>query len=189
MFQPQVKLFLPRRGEKLALSSIAERIWLARQMSRIDRDIRKFGWAIVPFQLPHDLAPRWLYTAGFEETLGHPEMIIFDTPPQVAFEEFGTAFESIVRDGQRLEDGVVWTEDEGPKAVVRAVHPERLKRFGWLALAQERHLRKKGTLEGFRALQLVLADLEGRLPWDAGHNEDARKWQPELYTERDEDED
>jgi hypothetical protein len=135
----------------------------------------------VPFQMPHDRAPRWFYTAGFHERLAHPEMIVFDVPAETALGAFQTAFDTLSGGGQALQDGMVWAQEGRVRTVLREAHVESLNRTGWLALAQERYRRKTGNLQGFRAFQIVLPDREGRLPWEPGHDEDARRLQPQLY--------
>jgi hypothetical protein len=85
------------------------------------------------------------------------------------------------RRGNPIEDGIVWAQDERGRSVMRSLHPTRLKDEGWLGLARERYRSTNGTLDGFRAFQIVLSDLNGRLPWEPGHDEGARRWQPELY--------
>jgi hypothetical protein len=180
MLSQEEKLLLPTENRKFA-PGLIDRIWLSRQMARLDKLIREAGWAFIPVQLPHDRAPRWFYTAGFVEKFGQPEMIIFDAPADVAWEDFAKAFHWLLGGGQPLEDGMTWAEDEGKRSVLREARFDRPQGIRYLPLAEERHLRLTGKLEGFRALQIVLPDREGRLPWDAGHDEKARFSQPQLY--------
>jgi hypothetical protein len=111
---------------------------IGRQMRPLAKGIQKHGWIAVPVQPPQEDLPGWFYTAGFEETLGHPELIIFDVPADVAAREFHIAFETLKRGGSPFEDGMVLFQDEQAKTVLRSVHPERLAHEGWLTLAQER---------------------------------------------------
>jgi hypothetical protein len=159
---------------------LAERIWLARQNQKVGRQVRKYGWAAVPVRLPHDKGDRFIYTVGFEETLSHPELIIFDTPYDVAVREFRTAFEGLRHGELRLEDGMVWAEDDQGRCVLRKVHPSQADR-GWFGLAGERRRGLKGAREGLEGFQFVLADKSGHFPWEPGYDEAVRKFQPTLY--------
>ena len=160
--------------------SLRERLWLRGQMRRIDRHVRATGWSAAPFQLPHDHAPRFFYTIGFDESLNQPELIVFDQAAEVAINAFYTAFERLRTGELVLEDGMLWAEDDHGRCVARRVHPEQVA-AGWLGLATERRRKTKGDADGLQAFQLVASDTSGFMPWESGYDESVRKWQPALY--------
>ena len=172
--------FLRRKtGPGLHNLSFADRIWLGRQMRHVANMVAAHGWVPVPLQ--GRAGPSWVYTVGFDETLGHPELILFDAPYEFAATEFHAAFEGIKSGGLLLADGMTWSEEGVGKCIVRKVHPDRISGAGWFSLALHRRRIVKGDYFGLEAYQLVLPDKSGRLPWDAGYDESIRKWQPALW--------
>lgn len=177
MTSPQIQFFLnPPRSR---LQTLRNRLWLASQMRKVDYFIRHHGLAVVPFQMPGDSAPRYSYSVGFDEAFGHPELIVFDQPWDVASNEF-FAVRTKLHAGLKLEDGMVWIEEERGCCVWRKVHPSQAD-GGWLGLARERRRRRTGEIDGLQAFQLVASDKQGHLPWTPGYDEAARRWQPALY--------
>lgn len=160
--------------------SLRERFWLAGQMRKAARRVKSSGWIAVPFQLPHEPAPRFLYTVGFDETLNQPELIIFDQPVEAALNEFHTAFQQLQTGDLALEDGMIWSQEGRSRCVARKVHPKQIA-GGWFGLARERRRIVKGDADGLQAFQFVITDKSGFLPWEPGYDESVRKWQPALY--------
>lgn len=128
-------------------------------------------------------APTWTYTLGFEETLNQPEVVIFDVTQEAANTILWTAYEELKAGTLILEDGARWhEEDTDSRLVWRRVHSSQVKsRVGWFNFAVARRLVAKREMFGLEAFQLVLADENGVLPWEAGYNEDIRFRQPALY--------
>lgn len=149
-------------------------------MRNVAKVVGQHGWTTVPVSGPDD-GPSWVYTVGFDETLRHPELIIFDTPYEAAAMELHTAFEGLRSGELKLEDGMVWAEDQSGRCIVRKVHADRISGEGWFSLALHRRRTLKGDWNGLEAFQLVLADRAGVLPWKAGYDEAARRYQPALY--------
>jgi hypothetical protein len=178
--------FLRRKtGPGLHNLSFTDRIWLARQMRNVARMVGEHGWVPVPVEAPG--GPSWVYTVGFDETLAHPELIMFDTPYEAAAGEIHSAFEQLRSGELTIEDGMVWAEEGAARCVVRKVHPERISGEGWFSLALHRRRIVKRDYHGLAAYQLVLTDKSGRLPWEAGYDESVRRFQPALYLPRDQD--
>lgn len=48
-------------------------------LRRIERAVSREGWAALPVGRYGD-PPSWTYSVGFQETLGKPEVIVFDVP-------------------------------------------------------------------------------------------------------------
>jgi hypothetical protein len=165
--------------------SLRERLWLSGQMRKVARRVKAGGWTAIPFQLPHDAAPRFFYSVGFDETLNQPELIVFDQTAEVAVDNFHLAFQGLLAGDLTLDDGMVWAEDGLSRCVLRKVHPGQVA-GGWLGLAQERRRIVKGDADGLQAFQLVASDKSGFLPWEPGYNETVRVWQPALYDPPDE---
>ena len=178
MSPPQMQFFFD--PPKSALQKLRNRLWLRSQMRKVDHFVWRHGLAVVPFQLPQDLAPRYSYSVGFDETFGHPELIVFDQPWETASAEFFHVRERLFRNQLELEDGMVWIESEDGRCVWRKVHPSQAA-SGWMGLARERRRQRTGDDAGLQAFQLVATDKAGVLPWEAGYDEAARRWQPALW--------
>ncbi|HEY0647891.1 MAG TPA: DUF4262 domain-containing protein [Phenylobacterium sp.] len=79
--------------------------------SQLGRRIEEHGWTAV-YVGDYSTAPTWTYTIGFDETLGQPEVIVFDIPQDSANALLWEVFAQI-KDGRLiLEDGKVWPEGE-----------------------------------------------------------------------------
>ena len=143
--------------------------------------IEAHGWTGI-YVGDYETAPTWTYTIGFDETLGQPEVIVFDLPQDSANALLWEVFTQL-KDGRLvLEDGKVWPEGGALPSVWRKVHQTQLEsEEGWFTLASMRSLVRKLTPFGFDAFQLVLSDNDGRLPWDEGYDERLRRLQPALY--------
>jgi hypothetical protein len=154
--------------------------WSAQLAARVE----EHGWTAI-YVGDYATAPTWTYTIGFDETLGQPEVIVFDIPQDAANALLWEVFTQI-KDGRLvLEDGKVWPEGEEHPCVWRKVHPTQLEGGeGWFTLANMRSLARNRTPFGFEAFQLVLSDNEGRLPWQDGYDERLRPLQPALYMPR-----
>jgi hypothetical protein len=175
---PPQTMFL--RSQATGLQGMRDRFWLSQQQKRIDRDIRRYGWGAAPLHLPQDRAPRCIHSVGFSETLNQPELILFDTPADIILQELNFAFDALRREQLELVDGAAWLDEDGqPRCVLRKVHPDQIAR--WLGLAAERRRRTQGDSSGLEAFQLVLADRQGFLPWQADYDSEARTWQPALW--------
>lgn len=143
--------------------------------------IAQHGWTGM-YVGDYATAPTWAYSVGFAETLGQPEVIVFDLPQDAADALLGEVFTQL-KDGRlALEDGRVWPEGEAHPCVWRKVDTSQLESDrGWFTFAMVRSLLRTGMPYAFEAFQLVLSDNEGRLPWEEGYDELLRPRQPALY--------
>jgi len=144
----------------------------------LDRRIRRRGWTGV-YIGDYGAAPAWAYTLGFEETLDHPEILVFDVPPASAANLFDRVFRELRAGELIIEDGLRWPAEEPDAGVWRKVHPGYLGE--WCTLACLRRLRMTGKRYGLEAFQYVLGDAAHRMPWEPGYDERLRPLQPALY--------
>jgi hypothetical protein len=152
--------------------------WLWRRWDN-ERRIRRSGWSGI-FVGDYDHPPSWVYSIGFLESVGAPEIIAFDLPPRSASALLAQAYHELKTGKLRLVEGAVYLEAEDSRTVWRKVHPSRLDE-AWLTLAQVRHAAQTGFLGEFEAFQLVLSNRDRLLPWDDGYPDSLRAAQPELY--------
>lgn len=155
------------------------RAWHGRD---VDKRIAKHGWTAI-YVGDYATAPTWAYTIGFQQSLGQPEIVVFDIPQETANEIFWSAYEELKTGALVLEDGKPWHEgDEVNPLVWRRVHQTQIEsRVGWLTLANVRRLSQTGVMFDVEAYQLVLSDDAGKLPWESGYDERLRFRQPALY--------
>ncbi|MEW5687450.1 MAG: DUF4262 domain-containing protein [Pseudomonadota bacterium] len=159
-----------------------EKLRRARHMRDVDRRIAKHGWTGI-YVGDYASAPTWTYSIGFQQSLGGPEIVVFDVPQDFANGILWTAYEELKSGKLALEDGQRWHADEEEKPLVwRKVHPTQIEGGpGWFGLANARRLAQTGTTFDFEAYQLVLSDEIGKLPWEEGYDERLRPRQPALY--------
>jgi hypothetical protein len=155
------------------------RWWYARDT---ERRIRKHGWTGI-YVGDYSSSPTWVYTVGLEETLGQPELVIFDLPNDAANNILWRAYEELKQGDLVLEDGKAWLTGEAEHPIVwRKVHPTQIESAdGWFTLAVMRAFARTGRMFELEAFQLVLSDQEGRLPWEPGYDDGLRFRQPALY--------
>ena len=143
------------------------------------RQVGRSGWTAVHIS-HHPGRPRYAYTVGFDETLGHPELIVCDLPARAAFKLFEDVFRGI-------RTGELWLEDrdyfETPRGVGvwRNVHEDRIYEELWLFFASHRRIVKTELDSGLRALQLVLPDPRGAFPWEPDFEKAQLSAQPPLH--------
>ena len=146
----------------------------------VARVVRKRGWRGVYVGAYDSPTPCWIYSVGFWECVGSPEVIVFDAPKLTANTTLLSVFDELRSGALRLEDGARWEDDwGGPAAVWRKVHPSQLD-MKWLRLAQWYRAQTTGS-DDLDAFQLVLPDNDGHLPWEEGYDERLRPLQPALY--------
>ena len=153
------------------------REWHLRDMGN---RIGRHGWMAV-YVGDYRTSPCWAYSLGFEETLGQPEVVLFDATQEDANALFWWIYKSLEAGELELKDGEAWAPEGEVIGVWREVHPTQVEApDGWFAAALERRQRR-GATDGFRAFQLVVADPSRKLPWDEGYDERLRLKQPALY--------
>jgi len=137
------------------------RLQLAWYKLGLRRAIRRYGWTAVYVGDYHS-APTWVYTLGVDQTLNHPEIIVFDTTQTDANALLWMAFERVRSGDLVIEDGQDMPLSEGPNPVWRKVHPEQIDE--WLPLACMRRFELTRRRSDLEAYQLVLRDGKDRLP-------------------------
>lgn len=156
-----------------------EKLRRAKHLRDLDERIRKFGWTAICVGA-YEAVLTWAYTMGFAETLGQPEMIVFDAPAAVANGLFHRAFEELRSGALTMEDGKAWVVEGDRIGVWRQVHPSRVDADDWLLATVNRREAQTGERR-LDVFQLVCADPDGRLPWEGGYDESLRPRQPALY--------
>lgn len=149
--------------------------WVQRDQ---DRAIRRHGWTGI-YVGDYRTAPTWAYTIGLDETLGHPEIVVFDAPQEAVNALFWRVFEEIRTAELVIEDGLEWPVGEEGRAAWRKVHPDHVDE--WLTFACMRRASRTGEVVGLAAYQFVLADAGGHLPWEPGYDEGLRHLQKPLW--------
>lgn len=157
---------------------ILSHLQLARLKIQQAHAIRRNGWIGV-YVGEYRRPPAWAYTIGFDETLDHPEIVLFDVPQASANEVMWRVFSDVKSGALVIEDGLVWPPGDPIRLVWRKVHPWQIDQ--WLNHACIRRHRRAGKRYGLEAYQLVLPDPQGVLPWEPGYEEDLRPRQPALY--------
>jgi hypothetical protein len=155
----------------------------ARAAWRLDRTVRKHGWAPARVGRYGEHVPSWVHSVGFQETLGQPEVILFDTPHPQGVTILWQAFEALKAGVLTLADGfTLRLEDADYDFVWRKVHPSQFASgHRWFNLATAPRPSNRDPSGELSAFQLVLCDQQGKLPWDAGYDETARARQPALW--------
>ncbi|MFL5295848.1 MAG: DUF4262 domain-containing protein [Phenylobacterium sp.] len=148
----------------------------------VEQAVRKHGWAGVSVG-SYETAPSWIYSVGFQETLGQPEIVLFDVPQAQANALLWEIFQELKSGKLTLEDGERWEGgDPDHPAVWRKVHASQVDSpDAWFNVAAARRARGHGASTDLEVFQLVLSDQQGRLPWETGYDEAVRVRQPALY--------
>jgi hypothetical protein len=157
------------------------KLWREWHLRDLDTRIQRHGWTAI-YVGDYETTPSWVYTLGFDETLGRPELIFFDVPQELANGLLHKAFADLKSGELTLEDGEPWIIEGDRYGVWRKVHPSQIDGPDlWLAAAVNRREKLTGRRAELEAFQLVVADDNARLPWEPGYNERLRMKQPALY--------
>lgn len=159
---------------------ILRQVFMAWLLYGLDRRIRRFGHTALSIgRYGSDCI--WAYSLGFMETYGHPEVIAFDMPPNIANSAFWRVAERLKAGEVFDQDGQPWIIEDEEIGVWRRVHPTQIDApEGWFSagrLYRGRYTRRAD----YRVMQLVLRDEASRYPWDPGYDETLRWRQPALY--------
>ena len=136
-------------------------------------DVAKIGWHVVHV-LEDDSTPGWSFTVGLARAHGHPELVVFGVPREIAHD----ALNSIglrVRAGAKFLDGAAIPDVlDGFELAVRNVAVPWYKPF--LGMAVWFH---QG--DDFDAVQLFWPDKAGTWPWSPNASAGFKAEQPLLY--------
>jgi hypothetical protein len=140
---------------------------------KVLRDVKAYGWHVLNVGSTDELPP-WAFTIGLFHTYGHPEIVVFGLPQEVAHFLLNEVA-SGVKDGRSVELG----EEragllEGVGCTFRSVDPRWYRAIlgyaGWFY---------GGT--DFPAVQCIWPDREGYWPWEPGFRMDWIPQQPLLF--------
>jgi hypothetical protein len=146
----------------------------------IGKRVRKHGWTAM-YVGRYETSPCWAYSIGFEETLGQPEVAVFDISQSDANDLLWWIYASIEKGELIPRDGEVWSPEGEVVGTWRAVHPSQFDcDDAWFAAGLAIRERA-GANQPYRAFQLVARDGEGNFPWDPAYDERLRHRQPALY--------
>src|SRR4051794_40090921 len=108
----------------------------------IENRVRKHGWTAI-YVGDYRTAPTWTYTIGFDETLGQPEILIFDIDQPGANALLQKAFNDLKAGLLTLTDSQPWMDCDDRLGVWRRVHQSQIDTpDGWFAAAVEMRERR-----------------------------------------------
>src|SRR4051794_11012998 len=87
--------------------TLIDQLQLAWTKVSLGRRIRRHGWSGV-YIGDYEAPPSWAYTQGFDETLDHPELVVFDLPRPSATRLFWQVFQQVKAGVLVIEDGLTW---------------------------------------------------------------------------------
>jgi hypothetical protein len=162
-----------------------EGLWRAYYRWDIAKRIRRFGWTAI-YVGDYQTAPTWAYTIGFHASLGASEVIVFDIPRTSANALFYEIYDDLTSGKLVMRDREAWRPGEFEHPLVwREVHGSRLydrdSENPWLGLAEDFAQILAPNNGPITAFQLVVADPNGRSPWEPEYDERLRPLQRELY--------
>ena len=133
--------------------------------------VREHGWQTT--SVLGEESPAFSYTTGFWWTLKHPELLVFDFPPQLAHDVFGQVMREL-QAGRELPLGEpIGGIIAGENIYLFPVRPAAAAEY----LLSSRWFYKKSE---FPTVQLVWADQQGHFPWQKGFDEKLAGKQPDL---------
>lgn len=144
---------------------------------KMRRDIGREGFfimAVAPGPDSHGFA----YTIGLSESMGHPELLVFSLPPQVAFVVLHD-FVKKLKEGARFTDGQVIDDifTVPVPVAARAISHEKAAEY----TVQLFNMYAANPVPP-SVLQMVLPDTRGRFPWHSDFDQSLETMQPALWT-------
>ena len=127
----------------------------------IERDVKRCRYAVVRCDRTRDAGS--FYSVGMSASFGQPELLVVGLPAERA-QDLIYAVAWRYAEGQRLDDGVVLDDLLPLLATVKQVDAATAARWAPYAVS---FCRNRNLLPRFH--QLVIADPDGRFPWDAGY--------------------
>lgn len=159
--------------------------WLDQDDENTKTIIRRHGWMIqyvggglcgVPDCDAHDDPdkPSFAYTVGLFG-LGHPELLVFDLPPETASPLLNNLGER-VRAGETLIPGQMITFEDWDHRVVI----EEVPNPGEIVFSANRFYQRPAEYS-VPVLQITYDDVEGRFPWDEGYDQRSNQPRPGQF--------
>jgi hypothetical protein len=147
--------------------------------------VERFGWTAI-YVGDYHTSPTWAYTIGFQQSLGAPEVVVFDVAKDSANGLFHEIYNDLRSEKLVIRDGEPWRPGEFEHPLVwREVHASRLydrdPEQPWLGLAEDFATVLAPDKGPIRAYQLVVSDAGGRLPWEPEYDERVRGRQRALW--------
>ena len=135
-------------------------------------DIETHGWHVIKVLEGGD-EPAFAYTVGLQHSFGHPELVVFGLPLDVAHSILNVAGEAI-RHGAQYSVGTPTDAFLEDRLCTFCGVPDRQFRnyLGWNLWFYEG--------PSFSALQIVWADASGQWPWHSAVDAVVRGLQPVL---------
>lgn len=133
------------------------------------------GWCAEPVAPREDPpTPGYTYSIGFEDTFGHPDLVIFGLTPVAARGLLEMVATHLEAGGGELPIGafIGLLDNDLPAAVLPIEMPEHAPLFEG---AREYYAR-----DDFRIRQFIWPDRAGKLPWDEGYDDRLRLAQPVI---------
>lgn len=143
-------------------------------LDKIQWIVEEQGWCAEPVAGSDDPPrPPYTYTYGFEESYGHPEVVIFGLQP-VAARGLMTMMAEYLEAGGELPVGEFrgLLDNDLRAAILPILLDDHLDLFDGLTAYYA------GT--NYRVRQFLWPDRQGLLPWDEGYDERLRLAQPVI---------
>lgn len=134
-------------------------------LSKVLDDVQRVGWhmtGVFPTKDDPPGTPSWAYTTGLAQSKGHPDLIVFSLPFDIAHGVLASAVD-VIDEGRAMWPG----EDIGEVLVGYPVRTVEVPREG-----AEEHMGITSWFSDrkpFNALQIVCPDKDRRFPWDEGY--------------------
>ncbi len=135
-------------------------------------EIREHGWFAIHVGADEG-RPGFTYTTGFCLKFGHPELIVFSLPLQIALDTFWH-LDRELEVGRRIPVGVLSSDifTNAPAMLLPVSQRHYADHLGWSRWFYGGN--------GFECLQLVYPDRDGHFPWSSDAPVDIRAAQPDL---------
>jgi hypothetical protein len=145
---------------------------------RVIDDVKRYGWHVVGVE-DDDEGPGFAYSIGIQQTLDHPEIIVFGLKNAKTMMQVINVIGDEVRKGERFED---WHESDevldGYSCMFRTVPKDAYREYLGYAMWFYRP-------KTFDVLQCIWPDKQHRYPWHPDCPQEIRQRQPILAHKRD----
>lgn len=136
----------------------------------IDEMVKEYGFAVVPtsFETEDGDMLEFAYTIGLQETLNHPEIILFGLPAGVAHKFLIEVFHRIKTKGPvDVDIPILGMAINNYPTMFKKISPENIYEFMKFSVG------RNGA--DMKALQMIYTDRNFKWPWDPECIEDVKK--------------